>query len=650
MAIGPETFQVWGKVPEKHSTRVKRESLGLGKERSERLREAARREGVYTVSEELSLYNIFLGLLFVEMARLSGNQRLGVVTPVHNRFSEGFRKIVGLLLEFCPLQVEVNRSDTLDEVVKKVRKETRETLGYYQYGSGMALQSQAYDVMFNTYRVPRLELGGMEVVSMRVHPGHGSESLALHVTDVEEQGEFVLHFDFHEDVFNEGERKQVKKEYLQLLDAYQKAPQQSIEGFFGHVVHPGKLVTLPGFNGWENEKSILERTGGRVYVAPRNEIESQLVDVWEEILGVTPVGIRDNFFELGGNSWLALKLFARIQEVIGRELPLAILFQAGTIEQLEKEIRKNEMPVPWSPLVPIRIRGDKRPFFCVHGAGGHVLFIASLVRYLDHDQPFYAFQARGVQADQEPLTYVEEMAALYLKALKLVQPEGPYLLGGYSMGGMVAFEMAQQLAVNGEQVDALVIIDTPAQNPKFKYLWDLTTWWASLVNMNQSDRNEAFLSVRNYFFRMRYFLRLKLAEKVAYIFDRGSVVGANIIRSFAKIDKGEEPNAETDVGQFEDVDIDRNRIRRLYGLNERAFRLYIPKNYSSDLILFESSESYQDVDKNYSHIPNLGWNSVIKGKIECHVIPGDHNAIIREPGVKVLGEQLRQVLENAHQK
>jgi thioesterase domain-containing protein len=218
------------------------------------------------------------------------------------------------------------------------------------------------------------------------------------------------------------------------------------------------------------------------------------------------------------------------------------------------------------------------------------------------------------------------------------------------MGGMVAFEMAQQLAAHGDKVDALVIIDTPAQNPKFKYLWDLTTWWASLVNMNQTERNESFLTVRNYFFRMRYFLRLNLAEKAAYIFDRGSAVGANIIRSLSKIAEGEELTAETNAEQFEDEKIDHNRIRRLYGLNERAFRLYIPKKYPSDMILFESSESYQDVDKNYSHIPNLGWNSVIEGKIECHIIPGDHNAIIREPGVKVLGEQLRQVLENAQQK
>jgi thioesterase domain-containing protein len=210
--------------------------------------------------------------------------------------------------------------------------------------------------------------------------------------------------------------------------------------------------------------------------------------------------------------------------------------------------------------------------------------------------------------------------------------------------------MAQRLSEQGEQVDALVIIDTPAQNPRFKYLWDLTCWWASLVNMDQAERDEAFLSARNYIFRMRYFLRLSFKEKAVYIFDRGSAVGAKIARALSQALGGGEPEVDSDVVQFEDVDIDRDRIQRMFIVNETAFRLYIPRQYPGDIILFQSSDGYQDVDKDYSHIPNLGWNSVIGGKIDCHIIPGDHNEIIREPKVRYLGEQLRQVLENIDRK
>jgi thioesterase domain-containing protein len=470
------------------------------------------------------------------------------------------------------------------------------------------------------------------------------------VTDVERTGEFVVHFDFHEDVIGEEKREGVKAEYLRLLDAYLDNPEQPVEGFISHDIFTSQPIILFGSNGSEAEEVDLGRSGERVYVAPRNDLESQLVDVWEDVLGVKPVGVRDNFFDLGGSSWLALKLVAGMQEVIGQELPLTILIRAGTIEQLEKEIRKNEVPEPWSPLVPIRTHGNKRPFFCVHGAGGHVLFIASLVRYLDANQPIYAFQAQGIQADQEPLSHVEDMAALYLKVMKQVQPHGPYLLGGYSMGGMVAFEMAQQLIAQGEQVDTLVVIDTPAQSPQFRHLWNIMAWWASLVNMNQADRNDAFLSVRNYLFRLRYFFRLSLADKAAYIFNRGSAIGSRITRSLSQAVGGVEPGVDSDVVQFENIDIDRYRIRRLFAVNETAFRLYIPRKYPADIILFQSSDGYQDVDKDYSHIPNLGWNSVIQGKIDCFIVPGDHNQIVREPKVRILGEQLRQVLENVERK
>ncbi len=128
-------------------------------------------------------------------------------------------------------------------------------MGYYQYGSGIALQSQAYDVMFNTYSVPRMELGGAEVEAERVHPGHGSESLGVHVTDVERSGEFVVHFDFHEDVIGEEKREGVKEEYLRLLDAYLDNPEQPIENFISHDIFTSQPVILSGSNGREGRRS-----------------------------------------------------------------------------------------------------------------------------------------------------------------------------------------------------------------------------------------------------------------------------------------------------------------------------------------------------------------------------------------------------------
>ncbi|MFY0521989.1 alpha/beta fold hydrolase [Archangium gephyra] len=170
------------------------------------------------------------------------------------------------------------------------------------------------------------------------------------------------------------------------------------------------------------------------------------------------MGVQDNFFELGGNSLLVIRLLSRIRAVTGRSLPVAALFQNATVEHLAGLLR--EEAGPWSPLVELNRGGEKRPFFCVHPVGGTVLGYVELCRALAPDQPFYGLQSRGLEGDLEPCDSVQEMAALYLEALRTVQPRGPYLLGGWSMGGSIALEMARQLQQRGEQVELLALIDS----------------------------------------------------------------------------------------------------------------------------------------------------------------------------------------------
>ena len=177
------------------------------------------------------------------------------------------------------------------------------------------------------------------------------------------------------------------------------------------------------------------------YVAPRDLWELRLARLWEELLDVHPVGVTDNFFDLGGHSLLAVRLQLRVQEEFGPELPLAILFQESTIEALARRLRGPAPAAAWSPLVPIQVGGGEPPF-CVHPVGGHVGCYAPLARHLGSDQPFYGLQAAGLEGDQEPGDEVEAMAARYLAAVRAVQPHGPYRLGGWSFGGLVAFAMA----------------------------------------------------------------------------------------------------------------------------------------------------------------------------------------------------------------
>ncbi|HVR99237.1 MAG TPA: amino acid adenylation domain-containing protein, partial [Thermoanaerobaculia bacterium] len=191
-----------------------------------------------------------------------------------------------------------------------------------------------------------------------------------------------------------------------------------------------------------------ERT--RQALAPRDVLELRLVRLWEELLGLEPIGVQDDFFELGGHSLLAVQLVARIQKSFGKALPLAAVLRNPTVERLAAVLREGE--VSQGVLVELA-PGTGRPFFCVHAVGGEVLSYVHLARLLD--RPVYGLQAQGDAT-------VEDMAARYIQAVREVQPQGPYTLGGWSMGGVVAFEMARQLEQQGEAVDQVVLIDSQA--------------------------------------------------------------------------------------------------------------------------------------------------------------------------------------------
>lgn len=198
---------------------------------------------------------------------------------------------------------------------------------------------------------------------------------------------------------------------------------------------------------------------------PSDEVELQLTSIWESVLQVSPVGRRQTFFELGGHSLLAVKLIRKIKEQFGQALQLSVLLENPTIERLSSILRRGDRPLLKSNLVPIQRHGAKRPVFFVHPGGGNALGYMHLSRLLGKDQPFYAFQALDDEENRRESTLsVEERAAQYVKCLREVQPQGPYLLGGYSFGGYVAYEMAQQLWRNQEMA-GLVLLDITAQPP-----------------------------------------------------------------------------------------------------------------------------------------------------------------------------------------
>ena len=209
------------------------------------------------------------------------------------------------------------------------------------------------------------------------------------------------------------------------------------------------------------DHSAINRLGA--YVAPRTDVEKQLSEIWEELMGLKQISVLDNFFELGGRSLVAVQIMARIEKQTGKRLPLATLFEHSTIEKLALRLNVDSKSISWESLVPIKPKGLKMPLYIVHGAGLNVLLFNALAMNMDDEQPVYGLQARGLNGVDEPLDVMEDIAANYISEILAQNPDGPYALAGYSLGGTIAYEMARQLMAMGKEVKMLAVFDTYAK-------------------------------------------------------------------------------------------------------------------------------------------------------------------------------------------
>src|SRR5208283_362006 len=183
-----------------------------------------------------------------------------------------------------------------------------------------------------------------------------------------------------------------------------------------------------------------------------------LTEIWQRVLQQSFVDVEDNFFDLGGDSSLALKLFTEIAQVCGRELPPVVIYQAPTIAALAALLEQPTTP-RFPPLVLLKAGTEEPPVFFAHGLGGSAMDFFQPVKHIQSGHPIYGMQARGIDGVDEPFERIEDMAQFHLDAIKELQPHGPYLLIGYSLGGLVTLEMAQRLSARGEKIALLAMLD-----------------------------------------------------------------------------------------------------------------------------------------------------------------------------------------------
>ncbi|HVW86990.1 MAG TPA: amino acid adenylation domain-containing protein, partial [Bryobacteraceae bacterium] len=352
------------------------------------------------------------------------------------------------------------------------------------------------------------------------------------------------------------------------------------------------------------------------FVAPRDPVEQVLARIWSKVLKVNRVGLRDNFFDLGGHSLLAVRIIVEIERVYGKRLPLATLLRAPTIGDLADILRKESWRPSWSSLVPIRPGGSRTPLFLFHSHGGNVLEYHPLANRLDADQPVYALQARGLDGNIPKGRTLEAMAADYLAEVKTLQPAGPYVLGGFCFGGLLAIEAARQLRAAGDDVALVVVIQTvhPAA-ARFKpdTTWLRRSWYRGAKRFD--------LERENLLYRGKGYFRERGRRLVDIAVARTQI-------AFHGLNGNGQAHADGRSTPYilESLAIEHDRI----------FDKYRPQPYSGDVLLFRAEKQLRGLVAG----PALGWNDVIDGHLDVCEIPGHQQNILLEPNVSRLAGEL----------
>jgi thioesterase domain-containing protein len=385
----------------------------------------------------------------------------------------------------------------------------------------------------------------------------------------------------------------------------------------------------------------------RPYIAPHDAVQAQLAQIWERVLDVQPIGITESFFDLGGHSLLAVRLFAEIEALTGHQLPVASLFASPTIEAQAALLQREGWKPSWATLVPIRTGGVRLPFYCVHEVDGNAFYYHELARHLGDDQPVYGLQARGLDGRTPPHARVEDMAACYVEEIQRFQSKGPYYLGGSSLGGLVAFEMARLLHAQGQIVGLLALFDT--WSPAYTRLLQLPL----PVRLGRHFGTLAELGVVEWLGNAAERMRPQINPTPWF---KNRTEALQRLREYRRrAQAGPLPPDLRDFHLREVLSAAAREYRpqpytgkvTFFSAAEQPERYYHQPRITRDYLLEAGFVGRGDVERVWREVYPLGWEALALGGLDVHVVPGPHGFMVREPHVKALGAALRAALAEA---
>jgi thioesterase domain-containing protein/acyl carrier protein len=388
---------------------------------------------------------------------------------------------------------------------------------------------------------------------------------------------------------------------------------------------PAAIVPLDSFplssNGKLNKQALpAPEWSSETYRAPRTAHQKQLCDIFAELLGAERIGLDDDFFEMGGHSLLAMRLRTVIYDRFKIDLPLSTLLRQPTVAALAELAEQEAVPLAAtssSLVVEIQPRGARTPFFWFHATGGHVFAYSDLARDLGTNQPFYGFQSPVPHSSEESAPSFEEMAALYIQEIRRIQPRGPYLLGGWSLGGVVAWEVARQLRQESETIGILALIDSHA--PK------------SGENANAPEESAMAL----------------FAQDAAHVLgkDPGSLSAAfTQLTPEEQWELVQEGLTTGGILPAENAHAEMTRLFTIFSSNLRAYRNYAMASRNQRVVLFSQAEA-ENPDQLAAE-----WRTWATAGVDVHLVPGDHYSMLHRPNVSAIAAVLSRYLEELRER
>ncbi len=439
--------------------------------------------GQLSRSENGTLFMTLLAGFEILLHRYSGQEDLVLCTPASGRHRSQTKELIGYFNNILPMRFDLRDNPTFVDLVRRTRRVALDAYKYQDLPFLVIADSpnlKAVSLSRVLFSVdiewpPKLTLSGLECEAWAVRTDTADFDLTVSLWMEGEELRGV--FEYKTELFDQETIAQMIADYRELLaDARQRCPRW-------------RYRLLPARTKRDAEVRLAAAEPKPTdYHPPALPTESRIVKEWEDILGIHPIGPDDDLFELGAPSLAVARLSERLQKVFQVRLSLAAIFQAKTVARIASLVRNSGSSLHGSALAPIQPLGDHPPWFLCEGLGIYY----PLIRHLGQDQPVYGL----VTEVARDYPKVEDLAASYIKEVRAMRPEGPYFLGGLSFGGIVAFEMAQQLCAVGQEVALLALFDTPtpwAFTPKpflarlaghlgnlgrfgFRYIWKRVRW------------------------------------------------------------------------------------------------------------------------------------------------------------------------------